>query len=211
MFFDTVLKDLDVDITFASIVGVDNSLMPNTGELLKISSIKIKGNYGDNPENLKEDDRNITILPPLDPYNDEVGDTTMDLDESNIFRNKGAGYKFYASDGTNNILLATFELKDNPEHIEGVSPYNVVYNTDIFDNEYGKVKEAYSLTVDNDKLVFKNGSNNYTEFSIIPIKDGIRPGDDLRLRFGLQNNYLLVTGSAKDKEINRYSGEQTFI
>ncbi|QEN04200.1 hypothetical protein EW093_05600 [Thiospirochaeta perfilievii] len=208
-FFDTELIELDVEVDYKSVNGDEINLIPNTGELLIIEKIEIKGNYGDDPEKLKEEDRNVTILPPLDPYNTNMRGTftndseklaAITADKSNIYRNKGKGYKFYATDGVNHILLATFTLKGNiTNHEEGKSPYDIEYNQDIFKNSLGQVKDGFKLAVESNQLKFTvYGETNtlYNQFSIRPINEKVRAGDDLQLRFALQNNYE-ISGKTK--------------
>lgn len=205
--FDIKLLNYDIDLTLPTINSKITHWVPNTGELYRFSSIKIKGNYSYGALPLKDEDRNVTILPPIDQYYFQQTDQQAAQDESNIYRNKGSGFKFYATSGTDAICLATIQLRNSGTNTNDYeSPYEVIYSADIFKaSNDGRTKDGFKLVVEGDKLKFKilSGKNRqpgeYSSFAIRPLQDGIRPGDDLLLRFGKQGDDFL-TGVAKEED-----------
>ncbi|QEN04196.1 hypothetical protein EW093_05580 [Thiospirochaeta perfilievii] len=215
-FFDTELIELDVDMEFKRIINSrtgelrESHWIPNTGEILGIDTIKIKGNYGDDElTNLKEDDKDITILPPFDEfYHEYLGEDKKLKAEvgSNIYQNKGDGLKFYAKqhnekiNRTEFVLLATFKLKNSGLVGKDESPYSVEYSEDIFvSSSVGRTKPDFRLYVEGSTLKFKTKNKTYSQFGVRPINSKIRPGDDFLLRFAKQDN-LEVQGVSKDKD-----------
>lgn len=203
--FDQELFELYINLEKEKINNKVSHWIPNTGELLKFTSIEITGNYitkGDGSgekSKLLESDSDIIILPPLDQYYFE----TESEPESNIYRNKGKGLKFYVIDQKDDaILLASFKLKTNPVIAEGESPYDVEYNSDYFNTD-GTIKvdnKNRRLYVENNKLKFKDDGFIFWKFAIRPYdRDNIKPGDDFLLRFGLaKNNQILGVANEED-------------
>lgn len=194
---DKTLVELSVDME------LNSPWISNVGEPLNIVGIDIQGIYSSGElENLVDLNIDIKILPPVDPYKDEVPEGFST--NSNVYANTGSGLEFFAKGvwEDDRYLLAKFELLSSGEY--QVNYTNLTSDlpnstlTDAFD-ENGIPNDRFEFKVDGKKLTFITPVGvRYTEFSVRPYGD-IDPGDDFLLNFGLQNNST-IKGNAKTQD-----------
>lgn len=180
--------------------------IPNTGEALEIEKISIQAEYSTGElENFVDEDQQIKILPPIDPYKeDEPSGHPVD---SNIYANKGSGLEFYAENDQGRFLLAKFQRQPGGGYktlFTGLtSDYPHDSTGDAFDDT-GKPLKGFSLKVQGKDLAFvvvkpTGSEETYSRFSVRPYGT-VRPGDDFLLQFGLLRNDAL-RGSSEKKDL----------
>jgi hypothetical protein len=171
-------QNMSIDILLgnSSSWGGTNHWLPNTGHPLWF---RIKVTVGDLPEGvmLTGDSMFLDILPPLDDNFD-----SSETGSSNIHRNQGTcEYEIRGVDGDGGspTILKVFELQSGMTN--NGDWYRTVYSNPDDSVVIGKDGFVYhDYDGDIDKV-----SKNVFSIDVRPNTGTIRPGDDLRFRFGL--------------------------
>lgn len=170
--------------TLKAIIDIDNRenydrWIPNTGEFFIINNITIE----DDSQPLEGNNIPVTIISPTDL------NYSTESDSSNIDNNRGDGFEFYALNTTNGIReyikLATFNLNSSSQ--SRYDAYTVI-SEDNFDLTY------------NDGLIFTSGDKTTSTFAIRPLKNNIRPGDDILLNFELTIENHIETAECSEED-----------